>query len=72
MLRNMEDLTPDEIRSLMRSMVSSGWDNTNADWYDLTNSAWDSIEGRLYRIINNLNDSQLTGNDDVVVEYVEE
>ena len=72
MLRNMEDLTPDEIRSLMRSMVSVGWDNTNADWYNVTNATWDSIEGRLYRIINNLNDSQLTGNDDVVVEYVEE
>lgn len=71
-MRNMNDLTADEIRRLMRSMVSAGWDNTNADWYDLTNSAWDSIHGRLCRIINNLDDSQLTGNNDVVVEYAVE
>ena len=67
-MRNMNDLTADEIRRLMRSMVSSGWDNTNADWYDLTNSAWDSIHSRLCRIINALDDSQLTGND-VIEEY---
>lgn len=71
-MRNMNDLTADEIRRLMRSMASAGWDNTNADWYDLTNSAWDSIHGRLCRIINNLDDSQLTGNNDVVVEYAVE
>ena len=66
----MNDLTADEVRRLMRSMVSAGWDNTNADWYDLTNSAWDSIHGRLCRIINNLDESQLV--DDVIVEYVVE
>ena len=71
-MRNMNDLTPDEIRRLMRSMVSAGWDNTNADWYDVTNATWDSIHGRLCRIINNLDDSQLTGNNDVVVEYAVE
>ena len=48
-MRNMNDLTADEIRRLMRSMVSAGWDNTNADWYNLSNSAWDSIHGRVCR-----------------------
>lgn len=70
-MRNIEDLTPDEIRRLMRSMVSSGWDNTNADWYDVTNATWDSIYGRLCRIINNLDDTQLIDNK-VIVEYVDE
>ena len=71
MLRNMEDLTPDEIRSLMRSMVYNGMDNTNADWYDVTTATWESIYGRLCRIISNLDDSQLVG-DDVIVEYAVE
>jgi len=71
-MRNMNELTADEIRRLMRSMVSSGWDNTNADWYDVTNATWDSIHGRLCRIINNLDDSQLVDNDVVVVEYAVE
>lgn len=71
-MRNMNDLTAYEIRRLMRSMVSSGWDNTNADWYDVTNATWDSIRGRLCCIINSLDDSQLTGNNDVVVEYAVE
>lgn len=70
MLRNMEDLTPDEIRSLMRSMVYAGRDNTNADWYDVTNAAWENIYGKLCRIINDLDESQLV--DDVIVEYVVE
>lgn len=68
-MRTMDDLTADDIRRLMRSMVYNGMDNTNADWYDVTNETWESIYGRLCRIINNLDDSQLTGNDDVVVEY---
>lgn len=68
-MRNMNDLTPDEIRSLMRSMVSAGWDNTNADWYDVTNAAWDRIQSKLCRIISNLDDSEVA--DEVIVEYVE-
>jgi hypothetical protein len=71
-MRTIDELTPDEIRRLMRSMVSAGWDNTNADWYDLTNTTWDSIHGRLCRIINNLDESQLVDNDVVVVEYAVE
>lgn len=63
MLRNMEDLTPDEIRKLMRSMVSAGQDHTNADWYDVTNETWENIYGRLCSIINNLDESQLMGSD---------
>lgn len=71
-MRTIDELTPDEIRRLMRSMASAGWDNTNADWYDVTNATWDSIHGRLCRIINNLDDSQLVDDSDVIVEYVDE
>ena len=71
-MRTIDELTPDEIRRLMRYMASAGWDNTNADWYDVTNATWDSIHGRLCRIINNLDDSQLVDDSDVIVEYVDE
>lgn len=70
-MRTMGDLTADDIRRLMRSMVYNGMDNTNADWYDVTNATWESIYGRLCSIISNLDDSQLVG-DDVVVEYAVE
>lgn len=70
MLRNMEDLTPDEIRNLMRRMVSAGLDCTNADWHNITDETWENIYGRLCSIINNLDDSQLVDND-VIEEHVE-
>lgn len=71
MLRNMEDLTPNEIRNLMRRMVSAGQDHINADWFNVTDEAWENIYGRLCSIINNLDDSQLIDDNDVEVEYVE-